>query len=387
MTIYCIRCGEGDLPDDAAFCRRCGASMSTSASQPAQPAPQNTLQQLLDEGQTRLKAAQFTEALSLFEMVIRLDASNSRGYVGKGDALNGLQRYEEAITAFERAITLEPGYASSHCNKGFALFYLKRYEEALVAFDRAIQLNPNDASAYTNKGSALRNLQRYEEALAAFNRAIQINPNSVGAYMGKGNTLNDLHRSEEAQAAHQRADQLKQKTTATQGAPRLSAGPQPGWSALAAPQSIQSTSMHTNNGGAGLRKWVRFGAVSTLIFCILMVGGGLFINNLTSAERLFAFLFFVPVGIGCFYLFKNFGVWDRTAWATMSDGRKTLLFLVTLPGALFAAVTVGIIVLAVSAFLGGMGDIARTEVRDARRAELRSDIKTAVHKEFKKHGF
>jgi ABC-type multidrug transport system permease subunit len=135
-----------------------------------------------------------------------------------------------------------------------------------------------------------------------------------------------------------------------------------------------------------MRKWVRFGAVSTLVFCVIMVGGGLFDNNLTGIDRLCAFALFVPVGIGCFFLFRQFGVWDRAAWATMSDGRKALLFLVTLPGALFAAVTVGIIVLAVSAFLGGAGNVARSEVREARRAELRSDIKTAVDKEFKRHG-
>jgi Trk-type K+ transport system membrane component len=120
-----------------------------------------------------------------------------------------------------------------------------------------------------------------------------------------------------------------------------------------------------------------------------MVAGSIFDVNPADPTylRIIMFLSFTFVGLVSFFLFKKLGVWDRAAWTTMSGSRKSLLFFLTLPGALSGAVRVGIFVLILSALIGGAGGFLRDETREARRAELRSDVKAAVHKEFKKHGF
>lgn len=108
---------------------------ATSAASPAQP--QQSTQQIMDEGVSFYKAG----------------------------------RYVEALAAFDRLIQLAPNYAGAYFNKGNALVGMGRFEEAVAAYDQAIHLAPNVADAYTAKGRALESLGRVDEAQKAYRNA------------------------------------------------------------------------------------------------------------------------------------------------------------------------------------------------------------------------
>ncbi len=86
----------------------------------------------------------------------------------EGTAYAQAGRYNEAITAFDRLILLAPTYAGAYFNKGNALYALRRYEEAVTVYDQAIQLSPSVADAYSAKGRALEALGRVDEAQKAY---------------------------------------------------------------------------------------------------------------------------------------------------------------------------------------------------------------------------
>jgi len=139
----------------------------------------------------------WSDALTLYEQVLKLDPNLAEAWSNKGAALGNLGRYEEAIRCFDRANEINPNYAEAWSNKGAALEKIGRYEEAIRCFDRAIEINPNLAEAWTGKGGALGNLGRYDESISCCDRAIEINPNLATAWRNKGAALGSLGRYKE----------------------------------------------------------------------------------------------------------------------------------------------------------------------------------------------
>lgn len=144
-----------------------------------------------------------------------------------------------------------------------------------------------------------------------------------------------------------------------------------------------------------MQKWVRFGATSTIVLCCTMIGFGIeqFIQGSTVNDTnevtggIILILFFAAVGAGCYFLFKKLSAWNRGAWVTMTNERKVLLFLLTLPGALLSIITVGIFIVIFSALIGGVGGFAKDEIRAGKRAEFRSDVEVGVRNALKRKGF
>jgi tetratricopeptide (TPR) repeat protein len=204
---------------------------------PASDSSARTKEQWLREGRDLCGTTRYTEALTAFEEVIRLDPKNVEAYYTKSYILYSMYQdkdipeevfnaSKEAINAAEQAILLNPNDDDAYCFKGFALSDLGRYEEAINAYDQAIRLNPNSAGAnYLNKGNALRGLRRYEEAISAYEQsisayeqALRLDPNNANAYRdifyplrAMGDSLKWLGRQAEAQEAYEKARQLLPK--------------------------------------------------------------------------------------------------------------------------------------------------------------------------------
>lgn len=94
-----------------------------------------------------------------------------------------------------------------------------------------------------------------------------------------------------------------------------------------------------------MRKLINYGAgilaVSLgllVVLCIvetvvLVVRGSNAFDNPTVASFIpMALLISVALLLGYYFLMKKLGTWNEAAWYTMSRGRKTVLFLLALPG-------------------------------------------------------
>lgn len=139
-----------------------------------------------------------------------------------------------------------------------------------------------------------------------------------------------------------------------------------------------------------MRKLVKFGATMTIILFIL---GGIMplfgligvASNGSSGTGIFALLILGQAiwDVGYIVLLKKLGAWDDLAWDRMGEGRKMLLFLLTLPGVIGGIWLV--VILFLTGYFGEKAAIAAA--KSEARAQIRSDIETTVRNEFDRRGY
>jgi hypothetical protein len=139
-----------------------------------------------------------------------------------------------------------------------------------------------------------------------------------------------------------------------------------------------------------VRKLVKFGATMTIILFIL---GGIMplfglIGSAGSGSSGTGILALLILGqaiwdVGYIVLLKKLGAWDDLAWDRMGEGRKMLLFLLTLPGVIGGIWLV--IILFLTGYFGEKAAIAAA--KSEARAQIRSDIETTVRNEFDRRGY
>lgn len=84
--------------------------------------------------------------------------------------------FDGALKAFEQLIEYCPNYAEGYNQRAFILFIRKDYEQALVDLDRTIELSPNHIAAIAGKALTLIGLKRDQEAQVVLRRALAMNP-------------------------------------------------------------------------------------------------------------------------------------------------------------------------------------------------------------------
>ena len=70
--------------------------------------------------------------------------------------LLGAAQYEEAITAFDRVIRVLPEFAKAYNYRGVAYFHQERWELALEDFDKSIELKNTLPEVFRNRASVHR---------------------------------------------------------------------------------------------------------------------------------------------------------------------------------------------------------------------------------------
>ncbi|WP_170383528.1 tetratricopeptide repeat protein [Ruegeria atlantica] len=105
-------------------------------------APDESAQEVLDRGMTRLRAA---------------------------DLLG-------AIEDFDSLVAYCPFYAEGYNQRAFANYLRQDFEAALPDLDKAIELSPNHVAAISGRALTLLGLNRIEEARETLNAALELNP-------------------------------------------------------------------------------------------------------------------------------------------------------------------------------------------------------------------
>jgi tetratricopeptide (TPR) repeat protein len=95
-------------------------------------------------------------------------------------------RVSEALSLYDTIVRNHPDAAGAHCNRGLALQSLNQPDAALQSYDRAITLDPRYADAHYNMAILLRNMNRLSEAVESYDRAIKYNPGACGGLEQQG---------------------------------------------------------------------------------------------------------------------------------------------------------------------------------------------------------
>ena len=128
-----------------------------------------------------------SEAITLFERALALDAGNMRAMTGLTDALVtrvGLQAsknpagdLERAEKTIDAALALEPENASAHVLKGWVYFEKGQWAPATTEEETAIAYDSNDADAYAATGFLkMLFIGHSEDGLAGIETAIRLSP-------------------------------------------------------------------------------------------------------------------------------------------------------------------------------------------------------------------
>lgn len=149
-------------------------------------------------GTTYLQLKEYTEAISNFNISIKLNPNYPNSYNNKGIALAEKQNYSEAILNYDKAIKLKKDYFDAYLNKGISLHKLKKIDQAIKFFKLLIQIRPSEPKIYNNLGNIYKTLKRYKEAIAAYDHAIKINKDYLEAMNNKSDVFHSQKNYEQA---------------------------------------------------------------------------------------------------------------------------------------------------------------------------------------------
>lgn len=149
-------------------------------------------------GDIILDSEQPSEALDTFQQAINLNSQSVCGWLGKAQALYGLERYRAAFAAYDRIDRLKPNLVATWQGRGEVLYRLERFEAANTAYNKTLKMQPDNAEVWNRKGKALYKLELYREALAAQEEALKFKPDSATAHSDRGIALIGMGKFQEA---------------------------------------------------------------------------------------------------------------------------------------------------------------------------------------------
>lgn len=144
-----------------------------------------------------------------FREAIRLNGSELRYRMARGDALMAQKQYHEAQKFFKQALD-ETSHPALYARLGQAALATGQYEEALEYFDDYLASSDRSQhlEALLGTGHAAYRLEQYPRALLFYRKAIQVNAGSVNAHVGLANTLCSQHNYRDAARAYDLALRL-----------------------------------------------------------------------------------------------------------------------------------------------------------------------------------
>ncbi|RPJ53887.1 MAG: tetratricopeptide repeat protein [Methanobacteriota archaeon] len=150
-------------------------------------------------GQSLYEAQRHEDAISCYDLVLRVDGRDVRAWKRKGFILLKLGRIEEAARCFREAVDLAPHDSPSWRRLAFALGKMNRIDDALGCCDRALEIDPGSTAALQHKGWLLELQQRYDGAVACYDRILGIDAGHGPARDAKERaqncaTMQDLER-------------------------------------------------------------------------------------------------------------------------------------------------------------------------------------------------
>jgi tetratricopeptide (TPR) repeat protein len=138
------------------------------------------------------------DALTVFQEILKRDASYALAYEGMGQAYLKVNQFIEAENHFRHSLSLNPHLWQSHNFLGILYDRQQRFDEAIAEYQAAIQLKPDQGALFNNVGMCYFLKGDHERALEAFREVLKRGAASAKVYNNMGLTLGKLGRYQEA---------------------------------------------------------------------------------------------------------------------------------------------------------------------------------------------
>lgn len=128
----------------------------------------------------------FENAEIIWTKIISLNENNAAAYSNRGNCRTSQGKFDEAVSDFDRAIALASDEPDPYLGKGVALEGMNKYQKAFEAYQTAnnksmSKYNTSDAVALNNMGNALGSLGDWNEAFKYYKKAADMDSHFVFA--------------------------------------------------------------------------------------------------------------------------------------------------------------------------------------------------------------
>ncbi len=144
-----------------------------------------------------------------FHEAVRLNPTELRYRMARGDALMAQRRYDDALKSYRQALD-ETSHPALYARMGQAALATRQYEKAAEFFEEYLR-SPDRSQhfgALLGLGHATYRLEQYVKAGLFYKKAIQVSPGSVKGHVGLANTLCSEHKYRDAARAYDQALRL-----------------------------------------------------------------------------------------------------------------------------------------------------------------------------------
>ncbi|MEE2753416.1 MAG: tetratricopeptide repeat protein [Candidatus Latescibacterota bacterium] len=179
-------------------------------------------------GVRALNAAQFSDALTEFDMALKVDAERADTYKAVGKVYMQMDSLDIAVEHYRKALSMDSTLVEAHADIGVGYLNKQRYEEAIPNLQKAasfapknisiskalataqwmfgdkegavksaeaaLEVNPDDGKVLALVGGIFTDMQNYDKAVEYLEKALEKNPdnsetifNLANAYMGQDN--------------------------------------------------------------------------------------------------------------------------------------------------------------------------------------------------------
>ena len=121
-----------------------------------------------------------------FNTAIRLNPVFTNGYHFRAITLSRFGKYDQALKDLDRAMELRPGLNGLYFSRGVTYFLARQFDKAVDDFNRYIRKDPKDPSAYLNRGACYLFLNDTTKALDDYNKAIKLDRFDPEGYIRRG---------------------------------------------------------------------------------------------------------------------------------------------------------------------------------------------------------
>jgi tetratricopeptide (TPR) repeat protein len=166
---------------------------------------------LLTQGNKYLAQGALTEAIDIYQALLKLNPRHAEALNNLGAALFKMGRYREAEQRFRHVAQRFPDFADAQCNLGNLLRCRGHMAEAEVWLRSAVKLNPKHVDARNNLGFTLVFLGRLSEASSQFKKALKAAPRNADALFGLGHVAAIEGDFDEAETFFNRALEVAPK--------------------------------------------------------------------------------------------------------------------------------------------------------------------------------
>jgi tetratricopeptide (TPR) repeat protein len=115
----------------------------------------------------------FTEALRLYDLILKLDPGLAEVWTNKGLVLHQLARHHEVLAAFQTSVRLKPRLLTPQLFSGIEYLKLGEPQKALKPLQVALTLEPHHPQATYELGNTYARLEQFESGRNAYLDLIQ----------------------------------------------------------------------------------------------------------------------------------------------------------------------------------------------------------------------